>query len=175
MGLMAILAGFFWILGFTLVPETYAPVLLAKRAHVLSAKTGKVYKSEIEVEGKGLSPAKILENALCLPWKLLFAEPIVLILSIYTAIVYGTLYMLFGAYPVVFQLERGWSPGKGGLAFLGVAFGMFSAVPTVALINRWYKKQTLKAEDGVAPPEARLPGAMIGGIAVPVGMFWFAW
>lgn len=29
--------------------------------------------------------------------------------------------------------------------------------------------------DGFAPPEARLPGTMIGGIAIPVGLFWFAW
>merc|ERR1712072_321566 len=28
---------------------------------------------------------------------------------------------------------------------------------------------------GFAPPEARLPSCMVGGIAVPVGLFWFAW
>ena len=28
---------------------------------------------------------------------------------------------------------------------------------------------------GFAPPEARLPPTMLGGIAVPVGLFWFAW
>lgn len=175
MGLMAILAGFFWLLGMFLVPETYAPVILRKRAKVLSDKTGKVYKTQLEVEGKGVSAEKVLRTALFLPWVLLFSEPIVLFLSIYTAIVYGTLYMLFGAYPVVFQLERGWSAGTGGLAFLGVAVGMISAVPVVALINKWYIKQGAESENGVAPPEARLPGGMLGGIAVPVGMFWFAW
>ncbi|KAJ3509552.1 hypothetical protein NM208_g15653 [Fusarium decemcellulare] len=175
MGLMGIIAGAFWLLGICLVPETYAPMILKNRAQVLSEKTGKVYKSEFEHQGKVEAPSVILKKALVRPWLLLFVEPIVLILSIYTAIVYGTLYMLFGAYPVVFQLERGWSAGKGGLAFLGVAVGMFSALPCVALINLWYMKITREAKGEMVPPEARLPGSMIGGIAVPAGMFWFAW
>lgn len=175
MGLMGIIAGAFWLLGIFLVPETYGPLILKNRAQVLSEKTGKCYISEYDHAGKADPPAVVLKKALVRPWLLLFVEPIVLILSIYTAIVYGTLYMLFGAYPVVFQLERGWSAGKGGLAFLGVAVGMFSAVPTVSLINLWYMKITKAAKGGVVPPEYRLPGSMIGGICVPVGMFWFAW
>ncbi|KAH7254554.1 hypothetical protein MRS44_016769 [Fusarium solani] len=175
MGLMGIIAGAFWLLGIFLVPETYGPLILKNRAQVLSEKTGKFYISEYDHAGKADPPAVVLKKALVRPWLLLFVEPIVLILSIYTAIVYGTLYMLFGAYPVVFQLERGWSAGKGGLAFLGVAVGMFSAVPTVSLINLWYMKITKAAKGGMVPPEYRLPGSMIGGICVPVGMFWFAW
>lgn len=175
MGLMAILAGFSWMLGVALVPETYAPVILRKRSRVLSTETGKVFKTELEVQDANSSASKILRTALIRPFALLFAEPIVLILSIYTAILYGTLYMLFGAYPVVFQLERGWSPGKGGLAFLGIAVGMFAAVPTVALINRWYIKKSAEVPDGALVPELRLPGGMIGSISLPAGMFWFAW
>jgi hypothetical protein len=30
--------------------------------------------------------------------------------------------MLFGAFPIVYQQGRGWSPGIGGLAFLGVCW-----------------------------------------------------
>ena len=175
MGLMAILAGACWILGMCLVPETYAPLLLKKRAQALSNKTGKVYVSEYEQQGKAESPSAILKKALLRPWQLLLVEPIVLILSLYTAIVYGTLYMLFGAFPVVFQLERGWTAGNGGLAFLGVTVGMVLALPVVAAINVWYAKAAEKSGEAVAPPELRLPGSMLGGIAVPVGMFWFAW
>lgn len=175
MGLMSILAGAAWIMGVLMVPETYAPVILEKRAKALSQKTGKVYKTELEVQGGVRSASQVLRTALYRPWALLFAEPIVFILSIYTAIVYGTLYLLFGAYPVVFQLERGWTPGKGGLAFMGVAVGMFSAIPAIAGINVWYVKKAKQSKDGTLAPEYRLPGGMIGGIALPVGMFWFAW
>jgi hypothetical protein len=52
------------------------------------------------------------------PFILLFKEPIVLLFSIYAAIIYGMLYSTFGAFPYVFQFERGWTPGIGGLAFM---------------------------------------------------------
>jgi hypothetical protein len=28
---------------------------------------------------------------------------------------------------------------------------------------------------GTAPPEARLPPALVGCLCIPVGLFWFAW
>ena len=175
MGLMGILAGVCWIFGLALVPETYAPFILKNRAQALSTRTGAVYVSVYERDGQSDTPIITLKKALWRPWQFLLVEPIVLILSMYTAIVYGTLYMLFGAYPVVFQLERGWSAGEGGLTFLGIAVGMVLALPTIAGINIWYIKVAQASSDGVAPPEARLPGGMLGGITVPAGMFWFAW
>lgn len=174
MGLMTMLAAALWIIGSLLVPETYAPVLLRKRAIELSKRTGKVYKTRIDVEKGEISARKVLSIALVRPWLLLFMEPIVLVLSIWLGIVYGTLYLLFGAFPVVFQVERGWSQGVGGLAFLGVAVGMVAAI---AMGGFWQKRYNATAakNGGVAPPEARLPPTMIGGIAIPIGMFWFAW
>lgn len=112
--------------------------------------------------------------ALLRPWILLFAEPIVLLLSIYMAIVYGTLYMLFDAFPIVFQEVRGWNEGVGSLPFLGVMVGMMIAVG----YNMWDNKRYVrinKEYDGFAPPETRLVPTMVGGLAVPIGLFWFAW
>jgi hypothetical protein len=37
----------------------------------------------------------------------------------HTDVHHRTLYLLFAAFPIVFQLHRGWSEGIGGLAFLG--------------------------------------------------------
>jgi len=83
--------------------------------------------------------------------------------------------MLFGAFPIVYQQGRHWSPGIGGLAFLGVAIGMLGAVAYSIFDNKRYTKIMHESEGGIAPPEARLPTAMIGGIALPIGLFWFAW
>ena len=101
----------------------------------------------------------------------MFLEPIVLLLSIYMAIIYGTLYMLFAAFPIVYQEGRGWSPGIGGLAFLGVAVGMIMAVIYSAFDNKRYRKVTDR-DDGFAPPDTRLPPTMLGGVMVPIGLFW---
>lgn len=87
---MAIFTGTLWILGILFIPETYPPVLLKKRASRLHAETGKVYRSKFE-EKELIALPKLFKTALSRPWILLFREPIVLLLSIYMAIIYGTL------------------------------------------------------------------------------------
>lgn len=179
MGVTAIFTGALWVLGTFTIPETYAPVLLRKRAAALSAMTGQAYRSGLEIAHG--PPPTITQNfkiALSRPWILLFREPIVLLLSIYMAIIYGTLYMCFGAFPIVYAENRHWSQGISGLAFLGVTVGMFAAVIWTVPDNNRY----LRAEDDAkargergAAPEARLPPCMIGAVCIPVGLFIFAW
>ncbi|OCL07044.1 benomyl/methotrexate resistance protein [Glonium stellatum] len=174
-GLMAIFSGAIWILGIFLVPETYPPVLLRKRAETLSKMTGKVYRSRGDIDQGPITIGEAFSTGLKRPWILLFREPIVLLLSVYMAIIYGTLYMLFGAYPIVYQEGRGWSEGVGGLPFIGVAIGMLAALLyTIVYDNGRYLKCVKKA-GGFAAPEDRLPPGIIGGAALPIGLFWFAW
>lgn len=174
-GIMAIFTGVLWLVCGLLVPETYAPVLLRARAKTLSRETGKVYKSKIDQDKGEVTVGEAFKTNLSRPWILLFREPIVLLLSLYMAIIYGTLYMLFAAFPIVYQQQRGWSPGIGGLSFIGVAIGMLIAVTySIFYDNKRYLK-VANQNGGMAPPEARLPPCIIGGIAIPIGLFWFAW
>lgn len=173
-GVMAIFTGVLWLFGGLMLPETYPPVLLRKRAAALSKSTGKVYRSGPDVNRGPTTFSQVFQSALIRPWILLFTEPIVLLLSIYMAIIYGTLYMLFSAFPIVYQQDRGWTQGIGGLAFLGVMVGMMAAVAYSIWDNKRYVKIN-NAHGGFAPPEARLPPCMIGGIAATIGLFWFAW
>lgn len=126
-GLMAIFTGVLWITCTLLVPETYTPVLLRRRAAKLSKKTGKVYLSRLDVTQQKRTMAQQFKIALSRPWILLFREPIVFLTSMYMAIVYGTLYMMFPAFPIVFQEHKGWGPGPAGCAFAGIAVGMIAA------------------------------------------------
>ena len=181
-GIMAIFAGILWIVGSFVIPETYAPVLLRKRAAALSKATGRVYASKLELapDGSRRPPnvAATFKTALSRPWVLLFREPIVTITSVYMAIIYGTLYMLFAAFPIVFQQQRGWSEGIGGLAFIGVAIGFLLALAYIIPDNDRFasvEQRALAAGAHFAPPEARLPPAVIGAILLPIGLFWFAW
>ncbi|KAI1861334.1 uncharacterized protein JN550_010864 [Neoarthrinium moseri] len=173
-GLMACFTGLLWIICSLFVPETYAPVILRRRAEKLSKLTGHSYMSKLDVGRPRKTVGQEFRVALTRPWILLFREPIVLMVSLYIAIVYGTLYMLFAAFPIVFQQLRGWSPGIGGLAFLGVAVGMMISVGYSMYDNKRYAR-IAAAHGGLAPAEARLPGAMIGAVLLPIGLFWFAW
>lgn len=173
-GMMAIFTGIVWIVNSLVIPETYAPYLLRHRAAVLSKKTGKVYISKVDVGRPHHTVTMQFKIALLRPWVLLFKEPIVLLTSIYMAIIYGTLYLCFAAFPIVFQQGRGWSPGVGGLAFVGIAVGMIFAVVGTIMDQKRYMRAA-EAAGGYAPPEARLPPTLVGSILIPVGLFWFAW
>ena len=83
----------------------------------------------------------------------LVTEPIVLLLAIYIAIAYATLYAFFAAYPIVFQQHRGFSEGEGGLAFLGIGLGCLVGLSMAPMATRLYWK-AMDRNDGRTIPEA---------------------
>ena len=85
-GFMCIFVGCMWILGSLTLPETYAPVLLRRRAERLSKANKAVYQTRIEIDKGKVSITQEFATALKRPWLLLFMEPIVLLLTIYLAI-----------------------------------------------------------------------------------------
>ncbi|KAF3028233.1 hypothetical protein E8E15_010217 [Penicillium rubens] len=172
-GVCVIFIGVVGILGIVFIPETYGPVLLQRRTHQLAKADGKIYVSVLEKnQGKKL-PSEVFKRALFRPWIFLFLEPIVLIASVYMAIIYGTVYMFMGAMPIVYNEDRGWSVGIGGLAFLGIAVGIIFGLVYAIWDNNVRYMKLFAAKS--ANPESRLPPAIVGGVALPIGMFAFAW
>jgi multidrug resistance protein len=169
-GLLAIIACAQLLVILFFLPETYPPVLLRRRARRLSKLTGNVYRSIMEVNHASSN----LMVTLSRPWVLLFREPIVLLISVYMSIIYGTLYMFFAAYPIIFQKIRGWDEGLGGLSFLGILVGILSSIPSMFIGHARYQKKALNGPKRLAP-ETRLPDCFIASIALPIGLFWFAW
>ncbi|KAJ5698176.1 hypothetical protein N7462_000181 [Penicillium macrosclerotiorum] len=174
MGLLAAVSGVLFITCCLLVPETYMPILLQRRARRLSKISGKVYRSEFEVQQGKISAKIAFKTVLCRPFILLLCEPIVLLLSIYIATIYGTLYMMFGAFQIVFQDERQWNQGLSGLALLGLLVGVLCALGFTIFDNKRYTK-IQEMHNGFAPPEARLLPCLIGAIVLPISLFAFAW
>ncbi|CAH0050493.1 unnamed protein product [Clonostachys solani] len=172
-GLMAILTGVMVVICAFSVPETYSPVLLRRRAQKLSAITGDQYISRFEDRKSQATAKNRFRIALSRPWVMLLREPIVLLSAIYIAFIYGTLYMLFPAFPIIFAQTRGWAPEISALAFLGMTIGMALSIAFLLYDQKRYRALTLAT--GSAPPESRLPPAMIGACFLPVGLFWFAW
>lgn len=99
-GFLAIFSGIVGLTGIFMMRETFAPVLLRRRARRMTKATGHFYLS-ITDQGKDISIKAQFKHAVSRPWLLLFKEPIVLILSFYLAVMYGTLYSLFAAVPIV--------------------------------------------------------------------------
>ncbi|CAJ2510545.1 Uu.00g095140.m01.CDS01 [Anthostomella pinea] len=184
-GFLGQAAGWRWIQGFlailgtvcclsmaVVMPETFAPVLLKRRAEKLSQATGRVYVSKLKMDHKGKSLLATMKTAVVRPWVLLCYEPIVLVLTVYMAILYGTLYLFFAAFPIVYQEYRGLGQGIGGLAFLGLATGIGIGILTAICVTIYSNKAH---HEKSFDPEIRLPMSLVGCVAIPIGLFWFAW
>lgn len=172
-GVCVIFIGIIGVLGVLFIPETYGPVLLQKRARHLSKTDDKAYISVLEKSQGKKKPSEVFKRALLRPWVFLFLEPIVLVASLYMAIIYGTVYMFMGAMPIVFNEDRGWNEGIGGLAFIGIAVGIIlGLIYAIWDNNTRYMKLFLSK---TATAESRLPPAIAGAVALPIGMFAFAW
>ena len=102
---------------------------------------------------------------------MLFTEPIVFAVTLYMSFIYGLMYALLGAYPIVFQGIHGMNLGVGGLPFIGLIIGEFCGGSYILLTQKAYVKK-LKANGDVPIPEWRLWPAVVGGVAFTMGLFW---
>ncbi|KAH6623649.1 major facilitator superfamily domain-containing protein [Chaetomium tenue] len=171
-GVCCIAIGIVGILGIIFIPETYGPTILLWRASRLSKTDGKTYISVLEKNQGKKKPSEVFKKALVRPWVLLFLEPIVLVASLYIAVIYAIIYMFLPGMTIVFNVGRGWSEGVGGLAFLGMAVGIVIGGAYAIYDNKRYMKLFMAK---TATAESRLPPAMLGAVALPIGIFAFAW
>ncbi|KAG9249060.1 putative polyamine transporter 4 [Calycina marina] len=97
-----------------------------------------------------------LKASLLRPVQMMFLEPLVALLSIYTAFAFAMMFSFFGS-------------------FLGILVGFLLAIASFGIFNATlFRKAGIKAK-GRPAPEHRLYASMLGSIMLPIGLFWFAW
>ncbi|KAJ4485233.1 MFS polyamine transporter [Lentinula aciculospora] len=174
---MFIFAGVSTLAMIILLPETYAPVLLLQKAKRMrkEAATPEIAKTiYAEHERQDFSFGPLMHRTLYRPFQMLLLEPILVLVTIYLSIVYGVLYALFEAFPVIFIERHGFTLSQNGLIFIGVGIGSTLG----ALTNFYFSLQYSKHIDhwkGFPPAEYRLYGAMVGAPALVIGAFWLGW
>ncbi|KAF7628667.1 hypothetical protein AFLA_004016 [Aspergillus flavus NRRL3357] len=105
-----------------LMPETYAPIILQRRAKRLRKETGNSnIISPLELGSRDFK--RTLAISLARPLRMLFYEPITSCSCLYLALTYAIFYLYFQAYPLVFQGIYGMGPAKSGLCFLPIGVG----------------------------------------------------
>ncbi|KAI0300489.1 MFS polyamine transporter [Multifurca ochricompacta] len=170
-----IFAGVCTIVSFFLMPETYGSYILQQKAKRLR-KEDPVKNKDLRAEGEVKWTLDILlERTLYRPFKMLVQEPILVLVTLYTSMVYAVLYALFEAFPVIFIGHHKLSISHDGLIFLGVGIGTtLGAVSNLWIEGERYK-YLIKHWRGFPPPEQRLYGAVIGGPLLVIGCFWLGW
>ncbi|KAB8235352.1 MFS transporter [Aspergillus alliaceus] len=169
--LEAILGGIIVIASLVLLRETYAPTILRRKAISLQKTTGHYYRTKFDSEQ---TAGQMLVASLTRPIKFLFLSPIVMIVSLYSAVTYSYMYILFTTFTDVFENVYGFTPGQAGLSYLGLGMGFCVGQITVGYYSDRHVKKQEKVH-GKMKPEHRLPPLVLGCFLVPIGLFWYGW
>lgn len=174
MWVLVIAVGVMEVVAILFMRESYAPVLLERRAAKLRKETGNTaLRSKLD---SGLSPKQMFQRAIVRPAKLLFLSPICTFMSIYLAITYGVLYLLFSSFTFVFEETYGFSQSIVGLTFLGIGIGtMLGLFILGAVSDPLIKRLAAKHSNGELKPEYRLPPMMYSAPLLPAGLFLYGW
>ncbi|OJZ85535.1 hypothetical protein ASPFODRAFT_137756 [Aspergillus luchuensis CBS 106.47] len=171
-----------WVSGFTLVllffflPETFAPNILSRRARrIRRIVNDQRYASESEIEISQVASRDVVFESLVRPFVLCFLEPIVFLMNLYIALIYGILYIWFEAFPIVFEGKHGFNAGQDGLAFLGILVGAVCIALPGYFYWKYYWQSKHVSQDGHLSPEEHLPPACFGAVCLPISLFWFGW
>ncbi|KAK7703155.1 hypothetical protein SLS57_011038 [Botryosphaeria dothidea] len=162
------------------VPETRHSIILDKKTQRLRKR----------LRAEGLAAAENLHDAnadekkglhtlfaitLTRPFKFLFTEPITFAAAIYNGWIYGIVYLLNEAFPLVFGPNgHGFNTGQWGASFAGLCVGSLVAAFLHPLQERYYLRQVAR-NGGKGVPEARMYLARGGTFLLPISLFWFAW
>ncbi|KAG9250714.1 major facilitator superfamily domain-containing protein [Emericellopsis atlantica] len=153
------------------IPETFAPVLYNKMIKE-RIKGGSHAAGCTSTELQPFNVRKIFLR----PMTLLVTEPILFSTAIYLALAYSVFYLLFQAYPIVYQDFYGLAPGPAALAYLPVALGVILSMAVFYVFNNYYDKSA-RAGQHWAQREInrRLPIACIASPCMTISLFWLGW
>lgn len=124
------------------------------------------------------------------PMRMFLQEPILIVITVYLTLVYGSLYLSYQLFPKAFQ-KRGWSIPASTLPFISVGLGAITALIVSAVFTMtWYKQRWIASQEGGAvagtsseeslakpdvTPEHRLPPMILGAVVLPPALLWFGW
>jgi multidrug resistance protein len=163
------------LLPLMLIPETYGPTLLKKRAKKLRKQTGKDNLRAPSELNKS-SVRHIMTVVLTRPIRMFCTEPLVFFTCIYLSFAYSIFYMFFQSFPIIYEGIYGFSPGEEGLAFISIGVGaLFACGVYLAYDAILRRAQSQDAPWARREESRRLPLACFGAPFFAISCFWIAW
>lgn len=151
--------------------ETYAARILDRRTQQLKRQTGNInLRSKLDDDSTSL---EVLTRAIVRPAKMTFFSPVNLVLSLASAYLNGTIFLLLTTAPIMFHTIYGFSPKAVGLAFLGYGAGnvlglFIFTLTSDRFVRRRAAELKLRPEDRMVPIIGALP-------LVAAGLLWYGW
>ncbi|KAK2873464.1 MFS siderochrome iron transporter 1, partial [Arthroderma sp. PD_2] len=156
--------------------ESYAPVLLRRRAENRRKETGDSrYHAEVEKRESGRSTAWKLSRSLSRPLRLLVFHPIVQMQAILEGINYGLLYFALASFSALYVSAYKESISTSGLHYIALCIGSIIGSQLCGpLMDFAYKRLTSHTGD-TNVPELRVPLLLPGIFFTPIGFLLYGW
>lgn len=145
--LLAIFGGTAGVAAAILMRETNPKTILERRAARLRGSTGNP-DIRSKLARSTISPRLVLMQALVRPMMLLMRSPVLLVISLYVALVFGLMYLLFTTFTDVFETQYGFTTALSGLTYLGLGVALLGAMGAFQVLNERVTKARMVA-DGV--------------------------
>ncbi len=87
---------------------------------------------------------EIVHKYLYRPFIMMALEPLLRLVTLYMALIYGTIHIFFESYPIAFQEGRGWNSGVGAFPFLGITLGIIVGVVIIIYASHTRFKRKMR-------------------------------
>ncbi|GMM52913.1 spermine transporter [Starmerella bacillaris] len=154
--------------------ETYPQIVLRGKAVKIRKETGN-WAVSAPIESMELDTQEILHRTLLKPLRMMFVEPILLLISVYQGFVYAILYLCLEALPFIFEHYYHWDKSFPYLPYLGMLTGSIIVIVINLLFFDPLTASLIEKSGMDIYPESRLPLMMMCGIVFPIGIFLMCW
>ncbi|RSM06740.1 hypothetical protein BHE90_005238 [Fusarium euwallaceae] len=171
---ITIVSGAVVLASFVVFRETYAPVILERKASKLRKTTGiNKYRSAMRPAG---TPKEIFISAITRPMRMLLFSPIVTMVCLYIATLYGMLYLLFTTFTFVYHDMYGFSAVGAGLSFIAGGVGNLLGLMFVGYLSDKLIRDG-QSEGKAVEPEQRLDLRLTvpTALTLPIGLIMYGW
>lgn len=179
--MLAITGGTFTTFVVIFSRETNPVILMERKTRKLQKELGRPELRSC-YEKKDHEPIKTHREAfsfllrrLTTPIQLLINSPIVTLIALYIAVIYGCLYLLFTTVTSVFEDTYHWPLSTSGLANIGLGLGFIIGQIFFGLTSDRVLKRLKARNNNTLTPEMRLPLAIVFALFVPISFFWYGW
>jgi MFS family permease len=173
--LAAIVLGLFSLVLLVVLRETYAVVILRRKAERLQKEStdDKQYRSKHQAH---VDASTVYESVLR-PLHILFQSPVLILTTSSMTTIYALLGLVLATltetmeatYPTTFSI------GSVGLTFLSLAIGNTIALVFYSLTSDPYVMHQRQRKGEAFKPECRLVHLLIGAIVLPLGLILYGW
>ncbi|KAJ0353476.1 hypothetical protein KNSL1_001906 [Colletotrichum chrysophilum] len=152
-------------------PESYAPLILRRRATRLRKETGETrYHTASERVDAGRSASSVLARALSRPLRLLLFHPIIQVSAVLSGFNYGILYVVLSTFSNLWKERYGQSVEISGLHYIACSLGeLIGAQVGAPMMDYLYRRREQPR------PEYRVTLMYFGIVPCWVGALMYGW